>query len=219
LDGFPALQKKPSPSSSIRTLPFPRSCTTPGGERFTPPTSFSAEDDKFPDAVPLPDCVRRLLASDPHVVNTLAYKQLSPVRLPAEWFTASERKLGQSNGTYLVVMGADLMRGANINPFWIFHLSANSCDLLLAVGALNLEVLNTTTNSFPDIKIVALTAGRYFESRYSFDGHGYRMVMRTSQPLGDEVPQDLSDFETQNPLVQRPEQNPTPILDEARAWL
>lgn len=184
-----------------------------------PPTSFSAEDDKFLHAVTLPECVRRSLASDERVANTLKYEHLSPEKLPADWFTASERDLGQSNGTYLVVMGASLMRGANINPFWIFRLSANFCDLLLEVGAHDLEVLNTKTNGLPDIKTVALTAVRYFENQYRFDGHSYQVVTRTSQPIGDEIPRDLSGFETRKPLVQRVGQNPEPVLNEARAWL
>jgi len=184
-----------------------------------PPISFSAEDAKFPNAVPLPDCVRRLLASDEHVVNTLKYEHLSPEKLPADWFTSSERELGQSKGTYIVVMGASLMRGANINPFWIFRRSATSCDLLLSLGAHDLEVLKTRTNGLPDINIAAATAVRYFETQYRFDGHNYQVVKRTSQPIGEEIPRNLSDFETTRPLVQGVGQNPDPILSEARAWL
>jgi hypothetical protein len=184
-----------------------------------PPKAFSAEDDKFPHATPLPDCVRRLLANDEHVVDTLNYEHLSPEQLPADWFTASERDLGQGNGTYVVVMGAGLMRGANINPFWVFQASANSCNLLLTVGAHDLEVLNTKTNGIPDIKIVALTAVRHFENQYRFDGHNYQVAKRVSQPIGEEIPRNLSDFETREPLIQRAGQSPDPILCEARAWL
>lgn len=169
--------------------------------------------------MPTPNCVRRLLANDPHVLNTLKYKPLSPERLPADWFTASERELGGSYRTYLVVMGARMMRGANINPFWIFRLSAKSCNLLLTFGAHDLEVFNTKPNGLPDIEIVALTSVRYFESEYRFDGQSYQVVRQTSQPIGVEIPRDLSDFEARKPLVQRVEQNPVPILDEARAWL
>jgi hypothetical protein len=184
-----------------------------------PPTSFSAEDDKFPNAVPLPDCVRHLLSSDERVVNTLKYEQLSPEQLPANWFTASEQDLGQTNGKYLLVMGANVMRGANINPFWILRRTANSCDLLLSLGAHDLEVLTTRTNGLPDIRIAASTAVRYFENQYSFDGRNYQMVKRTSQPIGEEIPHSLSGFETRKPFVQVAGQSPDPIVCEARAWL
>ncbi len=94
-----------------------------------PPASFSAEDDKFPGAVPLPECVRNLLASDRHVLNPRKYEQLSPEQLPADWFTAAEQDLGQSRGALFVVMGARVRRGANINPFWIFQRTSNSWAL------------------------------------------------------------------------------------------
>jgi hypothetical protein len=184
-----------------------------------PPTSFSAEDDKFPHAVPLPDCVRRLLANDDHVANTLNYEHLSREQLPADWFTASEQKLAQGDETYLVVMGAGMMRGANINPFWVFRQSTKYCDLLLSAGAHDLEVLKTKTNGLPDVKIAAATAVLYFESEYTFDGHSYQVVKRASQPIGEEIPRNLSDLETRKPLVQGVGQNPDPILCEARAWL
>jgi len=184
-----------------------------------PLISFSAEDDKFAHAVPLPDCVRRLLASDEHVINTLKYEQLPAEQLPADWFTASRTELGAHSGAYYVVMGAGVMRGANINPFWIFQRSPKSCNLLLSVGAHDLAVLKTSTNGLRDIEISALTAVRYFQTRYKFEGHSYQVAKRTSQPIGEETPRDLSKFETRAPLVQGVGLNPETIVKEARAWL
>src|SRR5947209_7667919 len=114
-------------------------------QESVPPSlvSFSAEDDKVADAVPLPDCVRQLLATDGHVVNTLRHEELPAEQLPADWFTASRTELGEHRGIYFVVMGASMMRGANINPFWVFRRSTKSCDLLLSVGAHDLAVLKT----------------------------------------------------------------------------
>jgi len=167
-----------------------------------PPTSFSAEDDKFPHAVPLPSCVHRLLAIDTDVVHALEYERLSSEQLPEDWFTASERDLGQSGGTYVVVMAAGMMRGANINPFWIFRRTANSCNLLLSVGAHDLVVLNSRTNGLPDLKIASATAVDYFESKYKFDGKNYQIVKRLTQPIGEELPHNPSDFATRKLFVQ-----------------
>ena len=184
-----------------------------------PPSLFSAEDDKFPHAVALPDCVRQLLASDKDVTIRLEHQHLSPEQLPADWFTASEQDFGHGNGAYLVVMGASVMRGANINPFWIFRQSPKACDLLLSVGAHDVKVLGTRTNGLPDLKTDAMTAVYYFENRYTFDGRKYEVVERRSQPIGVEIPRNLSRFATRKPLVQAVGQNPEPILSEARAWL
>jgi hypothetical protein len=156
-----------------------------------PSTSFSAEDDRFPDAVPLPDCVRRLLASDRNVAPSLEYQHLSPGQLPESWFTASKRDLRQSAGTYFIVMGAGLMRGANINPFWIFLRRAESCSLLLSVGAHDLEILKTTTNGLPDVRVTSSTAVQYFEGLYRFNGRSYQEIKRRSQPIGKEFPSDF----------------------------
>ncbi len=189
-------------------------------EKFShPPISFSAEDEHFPNEVPLPDCVRLLLATDRQVIYRLNYANLSPDQLPTNWFTASELDIGWSKGRLLVVMGADGMRGANINPFWVFRRSASSCDLLLTVGAHDVELLNTKTDGLPDIRIDAATAARYSENWFNFDGQTYREVRRTAQPIGDEVPRDLTGFETRSPLVQGIGESPSPILSEARAWL
>jgi hypothetical protein len=160
-----------------------------------------------------------LLGTDEHVANTLEYKQLRPQQLPADWFTVSEIQVGQPDARYLVVMGTSWMSGANINPFWVFRHSAKSCELLLSVGAHELDVLKSATNGLLDIQIAALTADRYFLTRYKFDGRSYQVERRTSQPIGEEIPRDLASFETRNPLVQQVEQNPAPILEEARAWL
>lgn len=184
-----------------------------------PPTSFSAEDDKFPGAVPLPDCVRRSLAGDNRVVNTLQYENLSPDQLPEEWFTAFEINPDSRKGKLFIVMGASLMRGANINPFWVFQQLPKTCQLLLHVGAHDLEVLSSETKGLPNIKIASATAVRFGESEFKFDGRGYQEVSRNSQPIGEEIPRNPSDFQTRKPLVQGPAQDPEPILSEARGWL
>jgi len=91
-------------------------------QESVPPSlvSFSAEDDKFADAVPLSDCVRQLLAADEHVVNTPKYDQLPAEQLPADWFTASRAELGEHSGIYFVVMGAGVMPGCKYQPFLDF---------------------------------------------------------------------------------------------------
>lgn len=153
------------------------------------------------------------------MLDALEYEHLSPKQLPEDWFTASARELAKGNGTYFVVMGAGLMRGANINPFWIFWQHSKSCDLLLSIGAHDLDILKTKTNGLPDIRVLSATAVRWFEDLFSFDGHNYQELKTTSQPIGEEIPRNLSGFETRKPLVQGTEQDPEAILCEARAWL
>jgi len=184
-----------------------------------PPTSFSAEDATFPNAIPLPECARLLLAHDRETAGPLEYENLPPEQLPRDWFTASEQPMKQGNETLLVVMGAKMMRGANVNPFWIFLRSGESCETVLKVGAHDIDALKTRTNGLPDIKIVAMTAVSVGESWYKFDGKTYQLARTLRQPIGAEVPKDLSGFEARISLVQRPEQDPESILAQARGWL
>ena len=125
----------------------------------------------------------------------------------------------QGNETLLVVTGAKMMRGANVNPFWIFLRSGESCETVLKVGAHDIDALKTRTNGLPDIKIVAMTAVSVGESWYKFDGKTYQLARTLRQPIGAEVPKDLSGFEARISLVQRPEQDPESILAQARGWL
>jgi hypothetical protein len=184
-----------------------------------PPKSFSAEDATFPNAIPLPECARRLLAQDTKTAGPLKYEAMSPEELPEDWFTASEETLGQGSEKLLVVMGAKMMRGANINPFWIFRRSGQTCKVILSVAAHNLVVLKRRTNGLPDIQIGGSTAVTLFESWYEFDGESYRRARTLTQPIGYEVPQDLSGFETRPPLIQTVSQDPSALLSKARDWL
>jgi len=111
------------------------------------------------------------------------------------------------------------MRGANISPFWNFRQDTKSCNLLLSTAALSLEILKTKPNTFPNIKTAAATAVSYSENFYRFDGHEYRLMRRTHQPIGQKIPSNLSGFQTRSPLVQGISQAPDPVLTEARSWL
>ena len=150
-----------------------------------PPTSFSAEDIKFPDAVPLPSCVRASLAADEHVASMLTRQNLSARDLPAEWFTASQQSLGARTGALVVVMGTGLIGGANINPFWVFQVRSNSCSLLLSTAGHDLILLKHRTNGLPDVRAMAATATTTSEGLYRFNGHKYRLVQKKSYPNGN----------------------------------
>ena len=64
-----------------------------------------------------------------------------------------------------------------------------------------------------------MTAVSVGESWYKFDGKTYQLARTLRQPIGAEVPKDLSGFEARISLVQRPEQDPESILAQARGWL
>jgi hypothetical protein len=73
--------------------------------------------------------------------------------------------------------------------------------------------------ALPAIKISALAAVRQFENRFSFDGHVYQELKRSSQPIAEDISHNLRGFDANKPLVQGVGQSPEPILSQARAWL
>jgi hypothetical protein len=89
----------------------------------------------------------------------------------------------------------------------------------VSVAAHDLELLSAKSDGLPDIKIVAYTAVRSFENRYNFDGQKYQPARRTSLPIGEEIPRNVSDFETRAPVIQEAGENPDSVFTEARAWL
>jgi len=181
--------------------------------------AFSAEESAFENPVSLPDAVRKLLAADPHVAKALEIRHIEPVGLPTEWFTASKIKLGISNDDGLVVMGADAMHGANINPFWILRHTRHGYQLILTLAAHDLTFLKSTTNKLRDLQSASATASQRSESVLKFDGNVYRMAERSSGPIGVEIPANLSSFQLQKSFVQSATQDPISTLDQARAWL
>jgi hypothetical protein len=64
--------------------------------------------------------------------------------------------------------------GANLVPFWVFRKTAEKHELVLSITALGLEVLNTKTNDYSDIRIASATAQSVRTVIFKFDGRQYR---------------------------------------------
>ncbi|MBI3406245.1 MAG: hypothetical protein HY046_12400, partial [Acidobacteria bacterium] len=93
-------------------------------------------------------------------------------------------------------------------------------ELMLEAHSIGLEVLNERTNGIRDIEIAAVVAHSYVNSIcYKYDGHTYQIAKRTSVPIGEEAPRDLSNYETREPLAQLPGQDAAQILEQARDWI
>lgn len=118
--------------------------------------------------------VLQILRSDERNRTCLAANE-SPGDIPTSWFVASEVNLNHDALPDLVVTAANpCLFGANINPFWIFYGTPRGQQLALSVSALSLEVLNTRTKGFRDIRASAATATEVFITIYSFDRGEYR---------------------------------------------
>ncbi len=181
--------------------------------------SFGMEDEKFDHPVALPSCVRVLLGRDRDVSNVLESSHLSPEELSADWFRASEIGRDQSNRRVMVVMGVGQMLGASTAPIWIFRWSAKSCDLLLSWDAQGLEVLKTKTNGLDDIEIATAKLYGSFQGTFKFNGQKYQQVERVIQQTGEEIPTDLSGYETRRAALPPVKDRSVLTAVEARGWL
>lgn len=181
--------------------------------------SFGMEDEKFENPVALPHCVRVLLSQDRDVRNVLDNPNPSPEELPADWFWASEIGRDQINRRLLMVMGVDRMLGANTTHFWVFRWSAKSCDLLFSWDALGLKVLKTKTNGLDDIETGAAKLYGSFRDTFKFNGQKYQQVERVVEQIGEEIPTDLSGYETRRVEYSWGKPKPGLTCDEARGWL
>lgn len=129
--------------------------------------------------------VLQILRRDERNQTCLAANE-SPSNIPVSWFVASEINLNHDGLTDLVVTAANpCLFGANINPFWIFHGTPRGQQLALSVSALSLEVLNTRTKGFRDIRTTAATAKEVLITIYSFDGGEYRRLRSSREPISN----------------------------------
>jgi hypothetical protein len=99
----------------------------------------------------------------------------SPTSITARWFVGSKIHLNAVSGADLIVMARNVcLWGANIVPFWVFRTTPQGHRLVLSVTALGLDVLNTKTNNYRDIRTSAATARATYSVIFKFDGKKYR---------------------------------------------
>jgi hypothetical protein len=115
---------------------------------------------------------------------------LTPERVPASWFVASEIHLDGPNEADLIVRPRDLeespspnrcLFGAHVVPFWVLRNRDGKYDLLLQTGGDGLQVLDSRTKGYRDIKAVGLTAVSITFLRYQFNGEKYQPSEREAK--------------------------------------
>ena len=99
----------------------------------------------------------------------------SPTNITSSWFVGSQIHLnGDGDADLVVTARNECLLGANIIPFWVFRNTRQGHELVLSVSALGLDVLNTKTNNYRDIRTSAATARAAYTVIFKFDGKEYR---------------------------------------------
>lgn len=169
----------PYASSEVRSSTTVAAPVQSVHERPRKQLSFSMEE-KPERPVMVPEDVMQILRRDE---SNRSIAQGDP---PASWFVASELYLNDDDLPDLIVMPANpRLLGANIGPFWVFRKTPQGYQLVLSESAFVLDVLNTRTNSYRDIRLIALTAKEKFTVTYKFNGSAYRPGRSSQEPIRD----------------------------------
>jgi hypothetical protein len=136
-------------------------------------THFSAEDSEVKTPVEIPEEVLAILRKDDHVMRALRNERLQFESLPRSWFSAGEAHLGNQAGPDFVIEAEGILRGANVNVFWVVRSTSAGPRLVMKAPAHDLFLLNSHHNGLRDIKLVSMTAVRINTSILRFDGKQY----------------------------------------------
>jgi hypothetical protein len=135
---------------------------------------FSAEDENVNHPVAIPAEVMALLAKNEDVRNVLEYEKVEPSNLPASWFSAAEVRLGNKSERDLIIASKGPLRGANIDPFWVFIHDSKGFKLALSISLHDLVVKRTRSHGYRDLELSGMTASIVTVGKFRFDGNAYR---------------------------------------------
>jgi hypothetical protein len=135
---------------------------SPGDNPVQHPVTLSAE------------VLRVILASQP-AKETFSVLNDSEKANPSQLFQAGEVHLSNPDQVDLVVIGLGRMKGADANWFWVVSSARKNPQVILFGGGDSLEVMDTKTKSYKDIRIVWSSSFETETTTYQFDGSIYQM--------------------------------------------
>jgi hypothetical protein len=134
--------------------------------------------------VPIPDDVLNVLRRESEI-STCALGSGSRDAIPSTWFEAARIHLDGPRESDLIVKAKNAcLWGPNIGPFWVFRKTPSGHTLVLSTTALGIQVLDSKTNGFRDIKAGAIATLKPTYVMYRFDGHSYQ----PDQEIGGRLP-------------------------------
>ena len=165
---------------SILVAPLPVALGQNPSETANSQTLFQLEQ-KFTNPVPLPAPVLKTLQADPsnHELFESCPTRGSQHAIPSTWFVAAEVKLKRGESSGLVVRAENgCLWGANVGPFWVFRHADTGYQVVLAASALGLELLDTRTNDYSDIRLSSASGSKVHSTVFKFAAGKYRAVVR-----------------------------------------
>lgn len=143
---------------------------TPRVAEQTTFTNMPVQDPVTPSAAVL----RTILAAHP-AREAFAALDDSQRANPGQLFQAGEVHLSQSGQMDLVVVGLGPMRGADTTWFWVVASADKEPQLVLFSGGDSLELLNSKSHGYKDIRTAWSSPTETETTIYNFDGSEYQM--------------------------------------------
>jgi len=143
--------------------------------------TYFREDEPLQKHVPLTGSVIDVLLQTELAKQGLDYASNSQRQNPGKMFRAAEVHLTSPDQVDLVVIGKSPMSGADAGWFWVLRSAHKQPKVVLSDSGNSLELMNSRTNGYKDIRIFAATAGLTKHSMYHFNGQEYILWKETTK--------------------------------------
>ena len=144
---------------------------------------FSAEDEGVKAPARIPDEVWMLLKADEDVKSALEDENLTGDKPPRSLFSASVVHLHDGAERDLIVFGEEVMRGANIQPFWLFVETPKGPRLVAHGSAHDVRILLRRWKGYREIELMSATCCTVSTTILRFDGEKYVAYQKTSHNI------------------------------------
>src|SRR5208283_2666829 len=124
---------------------------------------------------PLAPSVLRVLLHTKEIEEALDSENDEQQDNPAQLFRAGETHLGGTDDVDLVVVGISPLSGADNSWFWVVSSARSAPRVVLWASGNYLEVLDTRTNGYRNIRSFWASASTTKSSEYHFNGKEYTL--------------------------------------------
>lgn len=159
------------------TLVSPGQATKPVNEQKT----FS-EERPFERSVPVPPATLKALLATREAKEALELANGAQRKHPAQLFRATEISLGRAGDQALIVGGIRPMSGADNDWFWVVLSPVKNPRVVLFEGAYALEIQDSRTDGYRDIRSVWSSPSETISKSYRFNGRRYTLRKKTIKP-------------------------------------
>jgi hypothetical protein len=134
--------------------------------------------DPFEHEVTLPPDVLKALLNDDGIKSMLRYATDYQRNHPSELFFATEAHLGRTDEVDFIVGGMPPLCGASFDWYWVVLPIPKKPKLLLSASGNVIELMDSRTKGYRDIRTVGGTFWIFDEEVYHFDGKKYKLWKR-----------------------------------------